>query len=189
MGKNFTFVATQNQTGKIGTSYSFSSQNCRTPADDSTGLNNANYISVSMWIYSTASPSYGTLITRTADSSSHNQFWFGLIGGNKLSFSTDNNTDKDQTTTFSQNTWVHVGVTFDAVNDSVNLYVNGRPVNHFGGAAISPLLALTTALRIGSDGSNNFAGKIDEVGIWHRKLSAAEMLEVYNSGNGKTYPF
>ena len=36
---------------------------------------------------------------------------------------------------------------------------------------------------------NYWDGRIDEVGFWERALSQAEILELYNSGAGNTYPF
>ncbi len=33
------------------------------------------------------------------------------------------------------------------------------------------------------------AGQVDELAIWNRALSAAEVTQLYNSGAGKQYPF
>lgn len=35
----------------------------------------------------------------------------------------------------------------------------------------------------------NLSGRLDEIGIWNRSLSEDEILELYNNGNGLTYPF
>ena len=35
----------------------------------------------------------------------------------------------------------------------------------------------------------NFVGSIDEVGVWNRALTSAEVIELYNSGAGITHPF
>lgn len=43
-------------------------------------------------------------------------------------------------------------------------------------------------LGIKRDGTQAWDGLIDEVGIWNRVLSDDELVELYNSGNGKTYP-
>lgn len=47
------------------------------------------------------------------------------------------------------------------------------------------------ALRYGSTPSINsyYKGDLDEVGIWSRVLSGAEVTELYNSGSGIQYPF
>ena len=38
-------------------------------------------------------------------------------------------------------------------------------------------------------GKQNYDGLLDEVGIWHKVLSDSEIAELYNSGDGLTYPF
>lgn len=48
----------------------------------------------------------------------------------------------------------------------------------------------TTYVRIGArEGGFNWTGLIDEIGVWSRELTSSEVLELYNSGVGKTYPF
>jgi len=41
----------------------------------------------------------------------------------------------------------------------------------------------------GDDVAHSLAGKADEVGIWSRALTSDEISEIYNSGDGITYPF
>lgn len=40
-----------------------------------------------------------------------------------------------------------------------------------------------------SQPSNSYEGILDEVGFWNRSLNSTEILALYNSGNGNTYPF
>jgi hypothetical protein len=40
-----------------------------------------------------------------------------------------------------------------------------------------------------SDNQAPFDGLIDEVGIWSRVLTAAEIAILYNGGSGITFPF
>lgn len=52
--------------------------------------------------------------------------------------------------------------------------------------------ATTTEIVLGAynnSGAIPWQGLIDEVGIWNRVLSVAEIDELYNSGNGLAYPF
>ncbi len=42
---------------------------------------------------------------------------------------------------------------------------------------------------IGLSGSNSLSSYLDEVGVWTRALSAGEVTQLYNSGNGNQYPF
>jgi hypothetical protein len=70
------------------------------------------------------------------------------------------------------NTWTHLAATFDRT--TVRLYVNGAQV---ASQAQTTLLTTSTAtLQIGGDVyGENFAGRIDEVRIYNRALSAAEI--------------
>ncbi len=72
------------------------------------------------------------------------------------------------------NTWTHLATTYDGT--TLRLYVNGTQV---GTRAVSgAMLTSTGALRIGGNAvwGEYFAGLIDEVRIYNRALTAAEIL-------------
>src|SRR5438046_5653023 len=71
------------------------------------------------------------------------------------------------------NTWTHLAATFDGA--MVRLYVNGVQVT--SQAQATPLRATTGTLQIGADSyaGENFVGRIDEVRIYNRALTAAEI--------------
>lgn len=71
------------------------------------------------------------------------------------------------------NTWTHLSVTFD--NTTLRLYVNG--VQAGTRAVAGPLLTSSGVLRIGGNGvwGEFFAGRIDEVRLYNRALSATEI--------------
>lgn len=81
--------------------------------------------------------------------------------------------------------WSHVCLT----NNSglFTIYVNGSSVGStsltadFSGAPFK--------IGLGYGGIAYFNGGIDEIGVWSRALSGAEITELYNSGAGLTYPF
>lgn len=73
-------------------------------------------------------------------------------------------------------------------NGSGSLYVDGATdliIHSFG------TLTSSTPLTIGATEGyeNSTFGQVDEVGIWSRALSAAEVTELYNSAAGNSYPF
>ena len=70
-------------------------------------------------------------------------------------------------------TWSHVAVTYDGA--SLRLYVNGAQVS--SRAATGSLVASTGALRIGGNSvwGEYFRGRIDELRIYNRSLSASEI--------------
>lgn len=92
--------------------------------------------------------------------------------------------------TFSSTaTWTHVVATMSGT--TATLYINGtaQPTGTFTGTRNS----LTNNCNIGggiSDTSERIIqGYIDEVGFWSRALSSSEVTQLYNSGNGLSYPF
>jgi hypothetical protein len=89
----------------------------------------------------------------------------------------------------SANTWHHFTTTFDG--SVAKLYWNGSEVgtSEYTGSILAPdndFFALGFYPAFGELGLD---GNIDEVGIWNRALSAAEVTELYNVGAGISYPF
>jgi hypothetical protein len=80
------------------------------------------------------------------------------------------------------NTWIHLAATYDGT--TLRLYVNGSQV---GTRAVpSPLVTSTGALRFGGNSvwGEFFAGRIDEVRLYNRALSVAEIQADMNGPIG-----
>jgi hypothetical protein len=71
------------------------------------------------------------------------------------------------------NTWSHLAVTFD--NSTLRIFVNGVQVG--SRAVAGPLLTSTGVLRFGGNSiwGEYFAGRLDDIRIYNRALSAAEI--------------
>jgi hypothetical protein len=77
------------------------------------------------------------------------------------------------------NTWTHVAVTYDGT--TLRVFINGTQA---GSAAVAGSIAASTgALRIGGNSvwGEYFNGLIDEVRIYNRALSAAEIQTDMNT--------
>ena len=74
--------------------------------------------------------------------------------------------------------WIHIVATYDGTTQK--LYINA---NLDQSATTEQEISTTTNAEIGarnfSDRANEFAGKIDELAIWNRALSAEEIEEIY----------
>ncbi|MCR9016482.1 LamG-like jellyroll fold domain-containing protein, partial [Aquiflexum gelatinilyticum] len=77
-------------------------------------------------------------------------------------------------------TWMHVAVTFDGTKTT--MYINGVEDNSATYAPVT-IRPNTTNLQIGAwDGINRWTGDLDEVRLYGRALSSAEILNLANSG-------
>jgi hypothetical protein len=89
-------------------------------------------------------------------------------------------------TTYSLNTWHHVAGVVSKTAGTVTLYVNGAVAGTTTFPADSAAREYgTTRFRIGK-GSSNWAadGKVDQVRIYNRALSGAEISDLYNETTG-----
>ena len=115
----------------------------------------------------TANGQQFSLRTQTADNSWRVQFYGGAY-------------DFDFTYA-SKNTWVFFAITHNEGDNWNYAYADGGQVG-------SRQVALNTAdnvpFRIGSYSTSFFDGSVDEVGLWDRALSPAEITQLYNSGAG-----
>ena len=91
--------------------------------------------------------------------------------------------------TLAMNQWRHVVGTYD--NVTMRLYINGTEAvaaAQSGALIQSPNNAAFGAYA-GASGTSDFDGRLDEIGIWNRTLSPAEVLQLYGNGTGFPFPF
>ena len=83
------------------------------------------------------------------------------------------------TAALTTNTWTHFAGTYDGM--TLRLYVNGTQVG--SRAQTGPIAISTNALQIGGDSiyGQYFPGKIDEIRIYNRALSATEIQSDMNT--------
>jgi len=126
--------------------------------------------------------------------------WIVWAFNNRLTFDIYNNTTGNasgrwQTTiTLPTNTWIHFTVT-KKPNQAAKLYLNGS-IN--GGLILGSNTANVSYLPTTYSviGVNKYSsidgywdGSMDALNVWNKELTQPEITELYNSGNGKQYPF
>jgi len=85
------------------------------------------------------------------------------------------------------NTWVHMVLTCNSTTERI--YINGNLNNQTTGS-YSAINVPAFILGKNDFGTvRHFGGIMDEFGIWNKSLTSSEVEELYNSGNGLTYPF
>lgn len=89
-------------------------------------------------------------------------------------------------------TWYFVVAQHDSVSDLVKISVNAGTFRTAATAGQFPAagsegFAVGDSKQAGT--ASKWNGRIDEVGIWKRALSSAEITELYNSGSGRDYAY
>jgi hypothetical protein len=85
-------------------------------------------------------------------------------------------------------TWYHLAGTWDGA--TIKVYLNGSLLNSaaFAGPVFNSTYSLDCLYP--TTGASAANCRLDEVGMWSRALSAAEVTQLYNYGNtGQSYPF
>ena len=167
-------------TGRYGRGLAFNRSTSWVTVNSSASLNLVNRLTLEAWVSPTVSSGWRTIIFKELDaiyelyaSSSSGPVGGVNIGGYQEVFSG---------TSLPTNTWSHVAATWDGT--TLRLYVNGVQV---GSRAVAGTLSTTSnPLRIGGDATwgEYFAGTIDEVRVYNRALSAAEIQTDMNTPIG-----
>lgn len=91
----------------------------------------------------------------------------------------------------SLSTWYHFVMTWDGSGGYL-IYKNGSLNQTVALGTTSPNTVLGGIGGLGGRGDGNnqqITGTIDEIGIWSRVLTSAEVTTLYNGGAGLQYPF
>ena len=163
--------------------------------DDFSGTSNAEF-SVSVWAnggyddYNTGNePQNGGLVAKGGDANEE----FALDDGassSELRFMVRNAAGalSSAASTFQlggNNNWYHIVGVCDESNGLVTLYINGVQQGQATIAKNSGVLPDTTIpIIIGSDGSGQFYGALDDVAIFNHALSAGQVAQLYEDGGG-----
>ena len=167
-------------TGRYGTGLAFNGSNSWVTVNDSASLNLVNGLTLEAWVRPTLNTDWRTIMLKEWDAvyelyaSTTTGPGTGVnIGGYQEVFSS---------TPLPTNTWSHVAATWDGA--TLRLYVNGVLVA--SRAATGTPATSTNPLRIGGNAhwGEYFAGTIDEVRIYKRALSAAEIQTDMNTPVG-----
>jgi hypothetical protein len=81
--------------------------------------------------------------------------------------------------------WYHLVVWWDSTDSKARIRVNDSTT--YASTGTGTLTQTATPFFMGCPSTIPFTGIIDEVGFWKRKLTAAEMTQLFNGGSG--WPF
>jgi hypothetical protein len=175
-------VSSVTSTGKVGGAFTFDGTvHVRVP--DPSALK-PERLTVEAWVFPTApSGGFQAIIARGSSNNDDDTWYLGLLDSIPQFWSHGNNL-LECPFAIPLNEWTHLAITFDGLTK--RLYVNGVEVasnDEFG-----PLVydAAPVPVTIASDWAFNtsnarFNGRIDELALYNRALTADEILSIYNA--------
>lgn len=154
---------------------------------DSIDFDNTNKLTVSFWLYKTASSDYQRLVGKYFYSGGSLGSWLIYFNNaNKITFTVNNGSSflgLIAPPRISNNTWYHVTGTYDGTY--IKIYINGvleNSTTHAGtipNSAYCLTIGYTANTDCVSSPQNTFYGSIDDVKIWKRTLSDSEIFFEY----------
>lgn len=180
--------------GQVGQALNFNGSNTSVNVPNNASLQITNAITISAWINGANNWTHPTeanyiLAKRDLTSFELEEYSLGVTTSGYLQFKFYNELTfqlQDNTTPLSIGQWYFVAATYDLTR--IRLYVNGVEV--YSGAQTGAMFSNNNTLSIGRVVRDNnssfgeFQGKIDDVRLYNRVLSANEIKQLYNLGNG-----
>ena len=153
-----------------------------------------NQLTFSFWVNCTSVTSYQWIFVKSDGVWPTTSSWAVMFSPSasswKLAFSTWNGSSERrlETTALSNNTWYHVVCTYDGA--TMKIYINNwTPVTLSASWNINNITKATAWGRYGSYAGLYLTWAIDEMGVWSRAITAAEVTTLYNGWTGLQYPF
>jgi chitodextrinase len=172
--------ATWTVSGKYGNALSFNGTNARVTVNNSASLRLTSAMTLEAWVFpTTVNSAWRDVIYKGDDnyylmamSNNSSHPVAGAILGGVYAEAIGPNA-------LTANTWAHLATTYDGA--TVRLYVNGVQVA--SQAKTGTIATSTNPLQIGGDSiyGQYFAGRIDEVRVYNRGLSVAEIQSDMNN--------
>lgn len=177
--------------GKLGQALRFNGSNSAVSVGAASPLNiSGTQITISAWIYPVGfgGGSLGRIIDKNDGTNGYLFIVSNFPGANTIKFginaSAVNGTDVCEAAdnSISLNRWQHVTIVY---NNGCTFYVNGQAKSNnyqiSGSINATPTVPFTIGSR-SSDTARVFNGSIDEVRVYNRALSGAEVKSLYNLG-------
>ncbi|WP_428939597.1 LamG-like jellyroll fold domain-containing protein [Fontivita pretiosa] len=172
--------ASRTTSGRYGSGVSFTSNGQMITVLDSGSLDLTTGMTLEAWVYSTvANGVRDVIIKEGAGVDVYNLYWRNWRGRPEGNVLVGGVNQTAEGTSLPRNAWQHLATTYDGA--VLRLYVNGSQV---GSLPMSgPIATSDGALRIGGNTlwGEWFRGRIDEVRIYSRALSAAEIQTDMNT--------
>ncbi len=170
--------------GKVGTySASLNGTNDYANLGNPTILNLGSVGTVSAWVYRTRSGAYQTIMSKGKFDAGTNGYTLGIRNTNALEVLIgDGGSYNDIITPYTvpASAWTHVAMTWSS--STLTAYANGSSVASMAQTRIpTPSSSIATIGYNINESDDLFGGQIDDVRVYNRALSAAEIFALYNA--------
>jgi hypothetical protein len=175
-------------TGRVGGAARFDGQDDYVRIPDAPTLDRTQALTLAAWVYAAGGQDdYARILSRERSGVGNRQYNLGFDSAGNDPRTVVDTTSQDGVTVSGsvptagmRDSWHHVALTFDAA-DAAQLYVDGTPVAET--VVSAPLVSRDSPVAIGAPahlpGKDHFAGRIDDVRIYDRALSSAEVGHLY----------
>ena len=173
--------------GKLGQALKFDAsrglESAYVTVPNSSSITSSSSMTVSFW--TKPSVGYGTPTSNpglVAKKGSWGGLWVSSVSGGVWGrfFQSDSTVRELSLFIIPIERWSFISATADSSSGTIKLYINGilkQSLSYDG-----TLRSSTDALLIARQGTENFAGSLDDVRIYNRALSASEITKLYSSG-------
>jgi hypothetical protein len=158
------------------------------PASPSLNVGSGPGFTIEGWIYPAQTASQMPIAEWGDNTGAGTHFWlnvyYGGVGGPGSLYGSARFGDSSYFASapgiVTAGVWQHVAFTYDKATGLERLYRNGIEVasKNIGSLITQTTFALNIGRRFGGD---TFQGRLDELSLYNRALSAAELLAIYNA--------
>jgi len=158
-----------------------------------TGSETTSTLTLSQWCYFTSVPPPSGWIEVLFNINNHNAsvsnngiYVLVLTGGNgAISVNYANNKNFSTGSNYVSAGWNHIAFTVNVTTGAAVLYINGSSAGTSSATAVAIKLDSAAGPMLGNVLADYYPREeIDDIGIWDRVLTPAEITEIYNSGTG-----
>ncbi len=160
--------------GKYGGALSFDGKSSYVTVADNASLDLSSALTLEAWVYPTASPTGSGAIVAKERAGGGFPYGFETTGGVPDAYvNVGSSTVASAASALPKNSWTYVTASYDGA--LLRLYVNGAQVSST--PVVGSLVNSADPLRIGADltWGEYFQGRIDDVRVYNRALSGAEI--------------
>ncbi len=171
----------QGKVGGFAGQFNGTSTQDYTSAPYNTSLN-VTSLTITAWVKNSATGE--RVVASKFGSSPYQGYWFGEDsgGGLRVCLGTGGQTCINKGLFPTDNTWHFISFTYDNTTGTWNFYIDASTTG--SSTAVTAIAPVNTDFRIGVgqwSSSDYFQGLIDDVRIYNRALSAAEIAAIYNA--------